>query len=117
MEMLEEVLYRTEEERINQLIRLHADRKVEEARRLSRLPSLTPEQWCWFWKQEQSHEILASFDMDVSLIMCLCPREKVGGEDGDYPFSEGREAAFRYWLSVPDRITRVWKEAAAGQKN
>lgn len=86
MEMLEEVLYRTEEERINQLIRLHADRKVEEARRLSRLPSLTPEQWCWFWKQEQSHEILASFDMDVSLIMCLCPREKVGGEDGDYPF-------------------------------
>ena len=117
MEMLEEVLYRTEEERINQLIRLHADRKVEEARRLSRLPSLTPEQWCWFWKQEQSHEILASFDMDVSLIMCLCPREKVGGEDGDYPFSEGREAAFRYWLSVPDRITRVWKEAAAGKKN
>lgn len=115
MALLEGGLYRLELERSAQLIRRHADRKVEAERRLSRLPALTPGQWCWFQKQERANGGRA--DLDAALVMGLCGMS-LDDWACDNPFS-GREkmerepvmeSAWLYWHSAPERAARVWKE-------
>lgn len=117
MALLEDVLYRLERERAAQLIRRHADRKVEAERRFSRLPALTPAQWCWFQKQEWKDRGRA--DLDAALVMSLCGTSLDDWAD-DNPFS-GREemerepvmeSAWLYWRSAPDRAARIWRELA-----
>lgn len=117
MALLEDVLYRLGRERCAQLIRRHADRKEEAVERLSRLPALTPVQWCWFQQQERRNGGLA--DLDAALVMSLCGTSLDDWVRED-PFS-GREemerepameSAWLYWHSAPDRAARVWKELA-----
>ena len=113
--LLESILYRLERERAAQLIRRHADRKVEAERRLSRLPALTPGQWCWFQKQEREH--WGDADLDAALVMSLCGTS-LDDWFRDDPFSDrgkeekdpAMESAWLYWRAVPDRIVQVWKE-------
>ena len=98
--LLEGTVSRISRQRRLLLIRRHADRKVEEAERLSRLPALTPEQWCWFQKQGHDREALERSAVDL-LIIALFFRE-----EGD-PMEE---EAFRYWVSAPERAAQVWRE-------
>lgn len=104
MDVLENVVSRICRERRFLLIRRYADRKVEEAERLSRLPPLSPEQWCWFQKREHEREALERSVADMLTIALLLWKEADEEEDSL------KEETFRYWVSAPERAARVWKE-------
>ena len=103
--LLENTVSRISRERQFLLIRRYADRKVEEAERLSRLPSLTPEQWCWYLKQEHDREALERSAGDILTVILLLWKE--GDEKEDDPLME---ETFRYWVSAPERAAQVWRE-------
>ncbi|MCC8147519.1 hypothetical protein [Akkermansia sp.] len=103
--LLENTVSRISRERRFLLIRHYADRKVEEAERLSRLPSLTPEQWCWYLKQEHDREALERSAGDILTVILLLWKE--GDEKEDDPLME---ETFRYWVSAPERAAQVWHE-------
>lgn len=106
LELLEGTVSRISRERQFLLVRRYADRQVEEAERLSRLPALTPEQWCWFQKREHDREALERSVGDTITIVLLFWKGGDEQEDND-PL---REETFRYWVSAPERAARVWRE-------
>lgn len=75
------------------------------AERFSRLPALTPEQWCWFQKREHDREALERSATDL-LTIALLLWNKGEGEESDPLMEE----TFRYWVSAPERVARVWQE-------
>lgn len=98
--LLEGTVSRISRERLFLLIRHYADRKVEETERLSQLPPLTPEQWCWLQKQEHDGEGLERFITDMLTISLLLWEDE----------SPLAEETFQYWVSAPERAARVWRE-------
>ena len=105
LEVLEDVVSRISRERKFLLIRRSADRKVEETERISKLPPLTPEQWCWFQKQEYGPQMLENSFGDLLTVFLLL-RGLEEGEKAD-PLAE---ETFQYWVSFPERCARVWQE-------
>ena len=109
MEFLYGALTRACRERRVQLIREHADRRLEEAERFSKLPPLTPEQWCWVVKQENGQEFLERSLTDVVIAVFFMMGERKEGEDGIFVIDE---TSRYYWIETPEKIARVWKEKA-----
>lgn len=105
MENLNGVLDRMRSERKGRLVRRHADRKVEEAERLSKLPPLTPEQWCWFIKQTLQQESIECFTDDMLTLFFLWK-----GVENEPEESSLRAACRYFYQEVPDKVVRVWKE-------
>lgn len=103
--LLERTVSRISRERRFLLVRHYADRQVEEAERLSRLPYLTPEQWCWFQKREHDRENLERSTVDLLTVALLFWNK--GKETREAPLME---ETFRYWISTPERIAQVWRE-------
>lgn len=100
LELLEDTVSRISRERKFLLIRRYADRQVEETERLSQLPPLTPEQWCWFQKREHDRDALERSVIDILTISLIL------WEDESLPAEE----TFQYWVSAPERAARVWRE-------
>lgn len=98
--LLEGTVSRISRERLFLLIRRYADRKVEETERFSRLPPLTPEQWCWLQKQEHDRDALERSAIDILTISLLLWEDE----------SPLAEETFQYWVSAPERAARVWQE-------
>lgn len=98
--LLEGTVSRISCERLFLLIRRYADQKVEETERFSRLPPLTPEQWCWLQKREHDGEGLERSVADMLTISLLLWEDE----------SPLAEETFQYWVSVPERGARVWQE-------
>lgn len=98
--LLEGTVSRISRERLFLLIRHYADRKVEETERLSQLPPLTPEQWCWLQKQEHDGEGLERSITDMLTISLLLWEDE----------SPLAEETFQYWVFAPERAARVWRE-------
>lgn len=105
LELLEGTVSRISRERRFLLVRCYADRQVKVAERFSRLPALTPEQWCWFQKKEHDREALERSAADMLTIALLC-RNKEEEKGGD-PL---REETFLYWVSASERVAQVWRE-------
>lgn len=105
LEVLENVVSRISRERKFLLIRRSADRKVEETERISKLPPLTPEQWCWLQKQEHGSKLLGNSLGELLTVFLLLPGQEKG-EKAD-PLAE---ETFRYWVSFPERAAQVWQE-------
>ena len=91
--LLTDTVPRISRERRFLLIRCYADRQVEMAERFSRLPALTPEQWCWFQKREL-------------LTIALLLWNKGEREESDPLMEE----TFRYWVSASERVAEVWRK-------
>ena len=109
MELLYGALTRACRERRVQLIREHADKRVEEAERLSRLPPLTPEQWAWIVKQEHGQEFLERTLADMIVAALFMMDERREEEDGT-PIID--ETSRYYWIETPEKIARMWREKA-----
>ena len=109
MEFLYGTLVRACRERRAQLIREHADRRLEEAERFSRLPPLTPEQWCWIVKQGHGQEFLERSLADMIVAAIFMMGERKEGEDGTPVIDE---TSRYYWIETPEKIVRLWKEKA-----
>ena len=80
-------------------------RQVEMAERFSRLPALTPEQWCWFQKREHDREALERSAADL-LTIALLLWNKGEREESDPLMEE----TFRYWVSASERVAEVWRK-------
>lgn len=102
MENLQGVLYLLATERFAQLLRRHADRKMEEAERFSKLPPLSPEQWCWLMKQEHEEDALISSMNDVVLYLSVLEEAGYGGRI--------QKETARHWRLAFDKVVQVWKE-------
>lgn len=100
LELLEGTVSRIARERKFLLIRRYADRQVEETQRLSQLPPLTPEQWCWLQKQEHDRDALERSSIDILTISLLLWEDE----------SPLAEETFQYWVSASERAARVWRE-------
>lgn len=105
LELLEGTVSRISRERRFLLVRRYADRQVKAAERFSKLPALTPEQWCWFQKKEHDREALERSAADM-LTMALLFWNKGEGEVSDPLMEE----TFLYWISAWERVARVWRE-------
>lgn len=112
LELLEGTVSRISRERRFLLIRHYADRKVEEAERFSRLPPLTPEQWCWLQKREHDREALERSVGDTMIIALMLWKEGDEKEDNDPLMEE----TFRYWVAAPERAAQVWQEKLRKEK-
>lgn len=103
--LLTDTVPRISRERRFLLIRCYADRQVEMAERFSRLPALTPEQWCWFQKREHDREALERSAADL-LTIALLLWNKGEREESDPLMEE----TFRYWVSASERVAEVWRK-------
>lgn len=105
LEMMKDAVSRISRERKFLLIRRSADRKVEETERISKLPPLTPEQWCWLQKQEHDPQLMGNSIGDLLTVFPLLLKQDEG-EKAD-PLEE---ETIQYWMSFPARRARVWRE-------
>ena len=103
--LLTDTVPRISRERRFLLIRCYADRQGEMAERFSRLPALTPEQWCWFQKREHDREALERSAADL-LTIALLLWNKGEREESDPLMEE----TFRYWVSASERVAEVWRK-------
>ena len=78
---------------------------MQMAERFSRLPALTPEQWCWFQKREHDREALERSAADL-LTIALLLWNKGEREESDPLMEE----TFRYWVSASERVAEVWRK-------
>lgn len=101
MENIQSVLYLLENERFAQLLRRYADRKVEEAERYSKLPPLSPEQWCWLMKQEHEDDALIGSLNDMQLYLSVL--EEAG-------YGRIQKETADHWRLAFDKVVQVWKE-------
>ena len=85
---------------------------LEEAERFSRLPPLTPEQWCWLQKREHDREALERSVGDTMIIALMLWKEGDEKEDNDPLMEE----TFRYWVAAPERAAQVWQEKLRKEK-